>query len=103
FTLAAGAIAWGVLSDAREARLQRSLTSIESAEERIPYAGTRVMGEDEAVKLRVWSQDGHKRVEFLGFQRPPPKSSVPRLPFAGNVPLFLRPGHDQWKKKVKDP
>jgi hypothetical protein len=25
------------------------------------------------------------------------------LAWSGDVPLFLRPGRDQWKKKVKDP
>jgi len=62
FVLTAGAIAWGVLTDAREARLQRMLTSIESAEREIPYVGTRLMGGPEKVKLRIWSRGGEKRV-----------------------------------------
>src|SRR5207253_4637895 len=44
FLLTAGAIAWGVLSDARETRLQNFLTSIEAAEEKVPYVGTRLLG-----------------------------------------------------------
>jgi len=106
FVLTAGAIAWGVLTDARETRLQQLLTSIESAEREIPYVGTRSMGGPEAVKLRVWSRDGEKRVDFLGVEGTPRKAiRAPgsRLPFSGNVPMFLRPGRDQWKRKVKDP
>ena len=106
FVLAAGAISWGVLTDAREARLQQMLTSIEAAEREIPYVGTRLMGGPEAVKLRVWSRGGEKRVDFLGVERAPKKTaraSTPRLPFNGSVPMFLRPGRDQWKRKVKDP
>jgi hypothetical protein len=106
FVLAAGAISWGVLTDAREARLQQMLTSIEAAERQIPYVGTRLMGGPEQVKLRVWSRDGEKRVDFLGVERPSKKSarsSTSRLPFNGSVPMFLRPGRDQWKRKVKDP
>ncbi len=106
FLLTAGAIAWGVLTDARETRLQTVLTSIEAAEENIPYVGTRLMGGSETVKLRVWSRDGHKRVDFLGVEggaRPAPRPAAARLPFGGGLPVFLRPGHDQWKRKVKDP
>ena len=102
FLLTAGAIAWGVLTDAREARLQTFLTSIEAAEETIPYVGTRLVGGVDTVKLRIWSRDGRKRVEFLGMEgqaRPRPAS---RLPLVGSVPVFLRPGHEQWKRKVKD-
>jgi negative regulator of sigma E activity len=69
FSFTAGAIAWGVLSDSREARLQAFLTSIEAAEDEVPYMGTRIMGGSgpDTVKLRIWSRDGRKRVDFLGF------------------------------------
>ncbi|MBI3856229.1 MAG: hypothetical protein HY293_11120, partial [Planctomycetes bacterium] len=99
FLLAAGAIAWGVLTDARETRRQQFLTSIEAAEEQIPYVGIRVMGGAETVRLKVWSRDGHKRVDFLGVEgqgRPAARPS-PRLPLAAGLPVFLRPGHEQWK------
>ncbi|HVE39244.1 MAG TPA: sigma-E factor regulatory protein RseB domain-containing protein [Planctomycetota bacterium] len=102
FLLTAGAISWGVLTDAREARLQAFLTSIEAAEETIPYVGTRVVGGVDTVKLRIWSREGHKRVDFLGIEgkaRPRPGS---RIPLVGAVPVFLRPGHEQWKRKIKD-
>lgn len=100
FLLTAGAIAWGVLTDAREARLQSVLTSIEAAEESIPYVGTRVLGGSERVKLRIWSSGGRKRVDFLGIEGA--SKPAPRPPFGSALPLFLRPGHDQWKRKVKD-
>lgn len=106
FLLTAGAIAWGVLTDARETRLQTALTSIEAAEERVPYVGTRVMSGADTVKLRVWSRDGHKRVDFLGVEggaKPAARPIASRLPLSGGMPVFLRPGHDQWKRKVKDP
>jgi negative regulator of sigma E activity len=106
FLLTTGAIAWGVLTDVRETRLQRLLTTIEAAEETIPYVGTRHMVGAETVKLRVWSSDGHKRVDFLGLEgasKKAPRTAGPRLGWSGGVPLFLRPGRDQWKKKIKDP
>lgn len=105
FLLTAGAIAWGVLSDAREATLQATLTSIEAAEESIPYVGTRILGGSERVKLRIWSSGGRKRVDFLGIEgaaSPSPRPPGPRGPFGQGLPMFLRPGHDQWKRKVKD-
>jgi len=106
FLLTAGAIAWGVLTDVHDARLQASLTSIESAEETIPYVGTRVLGGAEQVKLRIWSSNGRKRVDFLGIEgssTSAPRPAGPRPPFGFGLPVFLRPGHDQWKKKIKDP
>src|SRR5579859_6307714 len=105
FVLTAGAIAWGVLSDVQDARLQLSLTSIEAAEEEIPYVGTRVLGGAQRVKLRIWSRNGHKRVEFLaleGSSSPPARPSGLHGPFGTGLPVFLRPGHDQWKRKIKD-
>lgn len=106
FLFVTGAIAWGVLSDAREARLQTSLTSIEAAEASIPYVGTRILGGADQVKLRIWSDGERKRVEFLGVEgaaRPASRPPGPRAPFGRGLPLFLRPGHDQWKRKIKDP
>lgn len=105
FLLTAGAIAWGVLSDVHATNLQAALTSIEAAEEEIPYVGTRILGGAEQVKLRIWSSNGHKRVDFLGIEGaalPAARPPGPRLPFGHALPLFLRPGHDQWKRKVKD-
>ncbi|HVR85661.1 MAG TPA: sigma-E factor regulatory protein RseB domain-containing protein, partial [Planctomycetota bacterium] len=105
FLLAAGAIAGGVLADVRAANLQKSLTSIEAAEEGISYVGTRVLGGAERIRLRIWSSNGHKRVDFLGIEgssAPAGRPSGPRGPFGPGLPLFLRPGHDQWKRKIKD-
>ena len=105
FGLVAGAIAWGVFVDARDTRLQQLLSDIESAEDRIPHEGVRLLKSAETVAFRVASRDGHKRVEFLGVRdgvkRPRP-SKAHRIPFFGSVPVFLRPGHDQWKRRVKD-
>lgn len=108
FLLTAGAIAWGVLSDAREARLQASLASIEAAEKSVSYVGTRIMGGvgPETAKLKIWSSGGQQRVDFLGFDGVPKQSSRaagPRSPLGAGLPLFLRPGQDQWKRKIKDP
>ncbi|HEV3026128.1 MAG TPA: hypothetical protein VG457_01065, partial [Planctomycetota bacterium] len=105
FLLTAGAIAGGVLTDVRDANLQRSLTSIEAAEEGISYVGTRVLGGAERIRLRIWSSNGHKRVDFLGIEgssTPAVRPSGLRSPFGAGLPLFLRPGHDQWKRKIKD-
>jgi hypothetical protein len=105
FLLTTGAISWAVLTDAREARLQRVLTSIEESEERTPFVGIRLMGGPETVKLRVWSSGGQKRVDFLGVEgqaKKPARAVAPRLPFGGSMPVFLRPGREQWKKKIKD-
>ena len=105
FLLTAGAIAWGVLSDVREAKLQTFLTSIEAAEEATPYVGTRVLGGTEHVTLRIWSRAGHKKVDFLGMEggtRTAARAPGARPPFGPALPMFLRPGHDQWKRKIKD-
>lgn len=105
FLLTAGAISWGVLSDARETELQRLLTSVEAAEQEVPYVGTRLMGGAETVKLKILSRDGRKRIDFLGVERssrPLSRNSTIRLPFGGGLPMVLRPGQDQWKRKVKD-
>jgi len=103
FLLTAGAIAWGVLSEAREAKLQTFLSSIEAAEEEIPYVGTRILGGAERVKLRIWSRDGRKQVDFLGFEgTAKPVHRAPGSRPGPALPMFLRPGHDQWKRKIKD-
>lgn len=106
FALAAGAIAFGVWTEARDARLEALLTEIESAEERIPHVGLREMGSGaETVTLRVWADGERKKVEFAGVtggkveaRRPSP----PRLPLFKSFPIFLRPGHGQWRRRVKD-
>jgi negative regulator of sigma E activity len=105
FLLTAGAIAWGVLTDVREAKLQTFLTSIEAAEQEMPYVGTRVVGGAERVKMRIWSRDGRKKVDFLGFEgasKPAPRGPGSRPLFGPALPMFLRPGQDQWKRKIKD-
>ncbi len=111
FALAAAAIAGGVLADARQTRLEALLAEIGRAEQKIPYEGTRLFKGTDTVALRVWSRDGHQRAEFLGLRdvqrRPaPPGPGRPRSPrvpsFGGGIPVFLRPGHDQWKRKIKD-
>jgi hypothetical protein len=108
FAFCAGAIGWGVLADARATRLEALLAQIEAAEDAVPYEGVREMGgADGGVRLRVASQGGHKRVEFLGFRggsKPAPGlKRLPKVPFfGGGIPMFLRPGEGQWKKRVKD-
>ena len=108
FAFCAGAIGWGVLADARATRLEALLARIEAAEDAVPYEGVREMGgPDGGVRLRIASQNGRKRVEFLGFQGgSKPASGLKRPPkvpfFGGGIPMFLRPGEGQWKRKVKD-
>ena len=92
FAIAAGAIAWGVLSDAGEARQAGILSRIEAAEREIPFSGTRRMG---GTEIKVWSRDGVKRVEFSGAAREPKASQW--------IPDILRPGHEQGKRRIKDP
>jgi hypothetical protein len=106
FALAAGAMAWGVYVDSRDARLEALLAEIESAEERIPHVGLREMGGGpETVTLRVWADGERRRVEFAGVQGgkvDPKRPSPPRLPFFKSFPIFLRPGHGQWRRRIKD-
>ncbi len=106
FALGAGAIAAGVLADARDARLQSLLVEIETAEERIPHAGTRVLEAREwSVVLRVAAEGGRRRVEILeapGMKAPSGRSANARIPYLAGFPPFLRPGHGQWRRKVKD-
>lgn len=107
FALCAGAIGWGVLADARTTRLETLLASIEAAEEAVPYEGVREMGSGaDAVQLKISSDGTRRRVEFLGFRGATKPAAGPRrppkVPFFGGIPLFLRPGEGQWKRKFKD-
>ncbi len=106
FALGAGAFAAGVLADARGARLQALLAEIETAEERIPHSGTRVLaGPDWSMTLRVASAEGRSRadlVEFSGGRKPFGRPAAARVPYLAGVPEFLKPGHGQWRRKVKD-
>jgi hypothetical protein len=106
-TLVAGsAIAWSAWADVRDARLGALLVEIESAEGRIPHVGVREMGAEQRVVLRVWSDGDRKRVDFAGVKgtkSDAPRPAPPRLPVFKSFPAFLRPGHGQWKKVVKDP
>ncbi len=106
FALGASAISWAVWTDSRDARTAALLEEIESAEDRIPHSGVREMGGPaETVTLRIWADGGRRRVEFAGYRggrsearRPSP----PKLPFFRSFPSFLRPGHGQWRRRVKD-
>jgi negative regulator of sigma E activity len=106
FALCAGAIAWGVLSDARTAHWEALLAQIESAEDRLPFEGVREAGSGaETVRLRIVSREGRKRVEFLGLRggvKPLPGPRGPRVPFFGGMPIVFRPGEGPWKKRIKD-
>jgi hypothetical protein len=106
FSLCAGAIAYGVLTDARATRLQTLLRDIDSAEEKVSYVGTREMVGEGTVVLRIWSREGQKHVEFLGARmgarKPPPGARAPRSPTSGAIPFFLRPGEEQWRRLLKD-
>jgi hypothetical protein len=91
FALFSGAIAWGVLGGAREARLEALLEDIEAAETRVAYSGVREIGTAEALSIRVSSRgDGRRHVEVL--QRP--RRPAPPGP--------LLSGFTQWKERVKD-
>jgi negative regulator of sigma E activity len=106
FALCAGAIAWGVLSDARTTRLEAYLAEIEAAEDGVPYEGVREMGSGaETVRFRIASRDGRRRIELLGLRggaKPAPGKRAPRVPFFGGLPMVFRPGEGQWKKRIKD-
>jgi hypothetical protein len=106
FAVAAGAISWGVLVDARDQRLEALLAEIESAEDRIPHAGLReTTGGAETVTLRIWADGDRRKVEFAGVKggkADAKRPSPPKLPFFKSFPVFLRPGHGQWRKRVKD-
>jgi hypothetical protein len=91
FALLSGAIAWGVLGGAREARLEALLEEIEAAETRVAYSGVREIGSGEGPAIRVSSRgDGRRHVEIL---------KRPRRP-APPGPLLS--GFTQWKERVKD-
>jgi negative regulator of sigma E activity len=106
FSLCAGAIAYGVLTDARVTRLQALLRQIDQAEEKVSYVGIREMVGEGTVVLRIWSREGQKRVEFLGARmgarKPPAGARPPRGPMSGALPFFLRPGDEQWRRILKD-
>lgn len=92
FALLSSAIAWGVLADARAARLEALLEEIEAAETRVAYHGIREIGAGETLRLKVASSgDGRRQVEPLGAR--------PRRFTPGGL---LRPGLLQWKDRVKD-
>ena len=57
FALLSGAIAWGVLTDARAARLEAILEQIEAAETRASYAGVREIRAAETVRLKAIEGD----------------------------------------------
>lgn len=91
FALLSGAIAWGVLADARAARWEALLGRIEAAEGGAAYGGVREIRAAETVRLRVASAgDGRRQVDLLG---PRPRR------FPGGL---LRPGLLHWKERVKD-
>lgn len=91
FALLSGAIAWGVLSDARASRLESLLAEIEAAETRAAYVGLREISAGETFVIKVMSAgDGRRHVE----------SAKPRR--AGGVQGLIRPGLVQWKERVKD-
>jgi hypothetical protein len=93
FGAMSGAIAWGVLADARETRLLALLSEIEGAETGVAYAGVReIEAGGAAVPLRVVSAgDGRRKVERL---KPGPG------PRAGLG--LLRPGFVHGPPRVKD-
>jgi negative regulator of sigma E activity len=105
FALCAGAIAYGVLSTAQTFRVEALLTQIEAAEDGVPYEGIRDMGgPDGAVRLKVASQGGHKRVEFLGLrgESKPATRRPARVPLFNGIPVFLRPGEGRWRQGKRD-
>lgn len=92
FALLSGAIAWGVLAGAKEARLEAMLEEIEAAEWDVAYSGIREISAGDTFSVRVLSAgDGRRHVEPLG-------TRTRRPVFAG----LLRPGLVQWKERVKD-
>lgn len=93
FAAMSGAIAWGVLADARETRLLALLAEIEGAEAGVAYSGVReIEAGGAAVPLRVVSAgDGRRKVERL---KPGPG------PRAGLG--LLRPGFVHGPPRVKD-
>lgn len=91
FALFSGAIAWAVLGEAREARLEALLEDIEAAETRVAYTGVREIGAGDGHVLRVSSRgDGRRHVEVL------------RRPGRPGPPGPLLSGFTQWKERVKD-
>ena len=112
FSLVAGAIAYGVLEDAREARLTALVAEVVEAERTLAYDGTREMMKGRGtVVLRVWGQGERTGVDFVrsdGFSRSSSSSRRRhgrhrRGPYFGQFPTFLKPGHGKWKQRIKDP
>jgi hypothetical protein len=94
FAAMSGAIAWGVLADARETRLLALLSEIEAAETGVAYAGVReIEAGGPPVALRVQSAgDGRRQVERL-------KPGAPRARAGLGL---LRPGFAHGPPRVKD-
>jgi hypothetical protein len=91
FALLSGAIAWGVLSDARSSRLSAVLEEIEAAETAVAYVGIREIQAAEPLRLRVASAgDGRRQIDVL--------DPRPRRLSGG----LLRPGLLHWKERIKD-
>lgn len=90
FLAAGGAIAWGVLADARAADRLALLRAVDAAEDAVPHAGVRLVsaGGAEPIRLRVSSRGGERRVEFLGGPRPGGRGRLPALDGLG---LLLKP------------
>ncbi len=103
FALGAGAIAYGVLTDARDARAQALLASLEGAEERFPHDGVRRMTAGDAdVLLRIWIEGGRRRVQLLEARGPRKEPRVPKIPHFVGFPAILRPAHVEWWRRIKD-
>jgi hypothetical protein len=102
FLAAGGAIAWGVWTDAREARLAELLRRTDAAETALSYRGVKRIGAGEdPLRLRYASSGGERRVEFLG--------GAPRFPGrAGRAPaleglsFFLRPEPGPGRRTERD-
>lgn len=94
FAATAGAIAWGVLSDAREGALREArstLESIQNADATLSYTGTRRLSGLENATYRVSSNAGRRRVE-----------AAPSRGATSALGGFLRPGQGNWRRLVKD-
>ena len=107
FSLVAGAIAYGVLEDAREARLVALVEAVGEAERTLAYEGTREMKGRGTVVLRVWGQGDRRGVEFVrsdGFSKSRRRHGRRhhRGPYFGRFPTFLKPGHGKWRHRIKD-
>lgn len=98
FSVAAVAIAAGVLADAGESRRLALLEEIDRAEATRAVAGRLELGgEDWSVKLDVWAKGDRRRVEFKGASRPR------RRPSFGHLLTFARPGGERTRRRIQDP